>query len=1182
MNIVTAVFTDGNYKTETRPLWQYDYGQILKIEGFELPQSYEVHFSNELDGTSTTVIGNENGVAIPDACLAKGKTYAWLYLHTGDDDGETVRQINIPVRGRAVISNQQPTPAQQDIITQTIAALNAAIADIEGGQGAPGNGIESITMNADYTLTFQFTDGTSYTTESVRGEKGNQGDKGDKGDPGESGHTPIITSEKNGNVTTISVDGIVAATINDGTDGQDGHSPVASVSKTGSVTTITITDANGTTTAQVNDGDVESKADKTDTVLNTTLSRGRATESTVGAASFAFGDSVIASGNASHAEGGRTAASGNMSHAEGSDSIASGIGSHAEGNSTQATNSFSHAEGNYTKATGQFAHSEGLTTLASGLATHAEGYGGTFTVDGTSYTSGATQTGSHSEGYTTLAAGNTPGVHAEGYCTIAGGNSPGDHAEGFYTKATGGFSHSEGGHTAATGCGDHAEGYYTKANSNYYSSTGNNGAHAEGVYAYAYGKGAHAEGSHDNTAITVDEVSYYPGAYAAGAHAEGTNTLALGAGSHAEGSNNKATGEFSHAEGTYGTARGAGSHTEGCHSSNASATINYATYTPGAYAPGAHIEGTNTYATNTAAHAEGNSTVASGLNAHAEGFGTSASSQNAHAEGNTTYASSINAHAEGYNTRASNSEAHTEGRETQASGEASHAEGNATIAAGKASHAEGFNTHTTGNYSHAEGNYTYAGGHYSHAEGDHADAEAASAHAEGTYTKATGESQHVVGRYNKVYKFEDLPTWAAGTSYEVGDKVKRVVGAGTNGYVCTTANSSSSFTVSEWDELSSNKYVEIVGNGSSSARSNARTLDWEGNAWYAGDVSVGANSDYLLREKNLAERYDATATYVVGDYCIYGGQLYKCTTAISTAETWTAAHWTATNVAQMIAALNAAIQNASIQISVTDDGNGNVTISSSNGGGASTNIAVTGVSFANLSGSITVGDTFTLIPVFTPSNATNKTGTWATSDSSIATVSNGVVSAVAAGSANITFTSTDGNYTATYVLTVTAIPVAHSNNILNPETEMMNWTSEVGAGKYMKIQTESITGLGSNNNTAYVGTYDISGLNLSGATVVFNVAIRTLGLSKDLPNESYRVDSGRALGIVTSNDSAVQAGNALVFPEFDDTVYKYLSITVQYASNVLSMLNGDKPLYMSTKVPYSASDVDEYSEGGNA
>lgn len=48
--------------------------------------------------------------------------------------------------------------------------------NVKGDTGADGNGIEDIEMNEDYTLTFTFTDGDTYTTASIRGEKGEKGD----------------------------------------------------------------------------------------------------------------------------------------------------------------------------------------------------------------------------------------------------------------------------------------------------------------------------------------------------------------------------------------------------------------------------------------------------------------------------------------------------------------------------------------------------------------------------------------------------------------------------------------------------------------------------------------------------------------------------------------------------------------------------------------------------------------------------------------------------------------------------------------------------------------------------------------------------------------------------------------------------------------------------------------------
>lgn len=50
----------------------------------------------------------------------------------------------------------------------------------------------------------------------------------------------------------------------------------------------------------------------------------------------------------------------------------------------------------------------------------------------------------------------------------------------------------------------------------------------------------------------------------------------------------------------------------------------------------------------------------------------------------------------------------------------------------------------------------------------------------------------------------------------------------------------------------------------------------------------------------IAAPYDDTATYAVGNYCTYGDRLWKCNTAIGTAEPFTAAHWTATTVMEEI------------------------------------------------------------------------------------------------------------------------------------------------------------------------------------------------------------------------------------------------------------------------------------------
>ena len=119
--------------------------------------------------------------------------------------------------------------------------------------------------------------------------------------------------------------------------------------------------------------DLSAYATKADTVLETTLSRGRKDGTTVGEGSFAFGSSVEASGNSAHAEGGNTVSSGLYSHAEGSATTASIHSSHAEGNATTASGTASHAEGYHTTTSGQYSHAEGAYTTAQGIASHAEG-----------------------------------------------------------------------------------------------------------------------------------------------------------------------------------------------------------------------------------------------------------------------------------------------------------------------------------------------------------------------------------------------------------------------------------------------------------------------------------------------------------------------------------------------------------------------------------------------------------------------------------------------------------------------------------------------------------------------------------------------------------------------------------------------------------------------------------------
>jgi hypothetical protein len=70
----------------------------------------------------------------------------------------------------------------------------------KGDTGATGNGIESVVLNSNYTLTIKFTDGTSYTTGSIRGATGATGAKGDTGAAGADGATPTFSINSDGHL----------------------------------------------------------------------------------------------------------------------------------------------------------------------------------------------------------------------------------------------------------------------------------------------------------------------------------------------------------------------------------------------------------------------------------------------------------------------------------------------------------------------------------------------------------------------------------------------------------------------------------------------------------------------------------------------------------------------------------------------------------------------------------------------------------------------------------------------------------------------------------------------------------------------------------------------------------------------------------------------------------------------
>lgn len=117
-------------------------------------------------------------------------------------------------------------------------------------------------------------------------------------------------------------------------------------------------------------------------------------------------------------------------------------------------------------------------------------------------------------------------------------------------------------------------------------------------------------------------------------------------------------------------------------------------------------------------------------------------------------------------------------------------------------------------------------------------------------------------------------------------------------------------------------------------------------------------------------------------------------------------------------------------------------------------VPVTGVSLNKTSASLTVGGTTTLTATVNPTNATNRAVTWSSDKTSVATVSNGVVKAVGAGTATITVKTSDGGFTATCVVTVT-----------KPAESDTDTTTDTGTDTDTDTTTDTDTDTGTDTDT---------------------------------------------------------------------------------------------------------------------
>lgn len=145
-------------------------------------------------------------------------------------------------------------------------------------------------------------------------------------------------------------------------------------------------------------------------------------------------------------------------------------------------------------------------------------------------------------------------------------------------------------------------------------------------------------------------------------------------------------------------------------------------------------------------------------------------------------------------------------------------------------------------------------------------------------------------------------------------------------------------------------------------------------------------------------------------------------------------------------------------------------------------IPVTSIALNRTSITLKAGESFTLTATVGPSDATDRTVTWTSSDKTVATVSDGVVSAIRVGTSTITARA--GDKTATCIVTVEATPVLSISLNKTESTLRVGGTVVLTATIYPEDATDkTVTWSTSDSNVASVKDGLVTALKLGSATI---------------------------------------------------------------------------------------------------
>jgi len=182
--MIIVDFKDENYKRVTG-LWQWDYGQVLRIQGLNLPKAVEIHFSlQESGGEAKKRVGftkdGATDVVIPESMLENEESlgnydiFAFIYL-TDDTSGQTEYKICMPVKARPK-PEAFDKPEDGEIFREAIKAVNDAADRAESteqkvAQHAEQTKADAIKTGEDRTAIAEMVDSVSGIGEQVQAVK---------------------------------------------------------------------------------------------------------------------------------------------------------------------------------------------------------------------------------------------------------------------------------------------------------------------------------------------------------------------------------------------------------------------------------------------------------------------------------------------------------------------------------------------------------------------------------------------------------------------------------------------------------------------------------------------------------------------------------------------------------------------------------------------------------------------------------------------------------------------------------------------------------------------------------------------------------------------------------------------------------------------------------------------------